>query len=228
MISYLDGHGEQKMVRIASGFLVAVLALISSACGAVESALITSIKGEVVFEDSAGNKAQLPGLVKLNHGDILHLGDHARLQLVYFHSARQETWSGPGSVEVDGAQGKVVSGAPLLQLQQLAPQFARQISRTPAPDSKGKFAALRTRSVAPLESITQVQRTYQDMRAKVIATDRTPEIYLLSAFFELKEYDRIQEIFRQLDNSDPGDLEIKMLKTLYGKAINNAKMAAKK
>lgn len=217
----------EDSLRTLLKILIAVLLLISSTSWAVEVALVTGVKGEISLENEGGGQSALTVFVKLREGDILHLGEHAHLQLVYFQTARQETWSGSGVIEVNGAQGKVVTGMPVRQIQQLPQQLAKQIAKTPAPDSKGKFAALRTRSIAPPESIAQIQRAYQEMRAKAAASDRNPEIYLLSAFFELKEYDRVHEIFRQLDLSDPGDFEIKMLKSLYTKAINNAKMAAK-
>lgn len=208
-------------------FLMAVFLLISSPGWTAEVALVTAIKGDVWLGDETDGMLPLQAFVKLRDGDILQLGDKARLQLVYFQSNRQETWSGPGNVEVAVAQGRMVAGMPSLQTQQLSPQLAKQIARTPAPDSKGKLAALRTRSLALAESLGQVQKTYQDMRARVASSDRNPELYLLSAYFELREYDRIQEALRQLGESYPGDLEIKVLKSLYVKAINNAKMAAK-
>lgn len=208
-------------------FLMAVFLLISSPGWTAEVALVTALKGDVWLGDETDGMLPLQSFIKLRDGDILQLGDKARLQLVYFQSNRQETWSGPGSVEVAVAQGRMVAGMPSLQTQQLSPQLAKQIARTPAPDSKGKLAALRTRSLALAESLGQVQKTYQDMRARVASSDRNPELYLLSAYFELREYDRIQEALRQLGESYPGDLEIKVLKSLYVKAINNAKMAAK-
>ncbi|MDP2783631.1 MAG: hypothetical protein Q8O38_03405 [Sulfurimicrobium sp.] len=208
-------------------FLMAVFLLISSPGWAAEVALVTAIKGDVWLGDETDGMTPLQAFIKLRDGDILQLGDKARLQLVYFQSNRQETWSGPGNVEVAVAQGRMVAGMPSLQTQQLSPQLAKQIARTPAPDSKGKLAALRTRSLALAESLGQVQKTYQDMRARVASSDRNPELYLLSAYFELREYDRIQEALRQLGESYPGDLEIKVLKSLYVKAISNAKMAAK-
>jgi hypothetical protein len=218
---------EGPVVHIFLKILMAVFLLISSAGWAAEVALVTAIKGDVWLEDETDGMTPLQAFIKLRDGDILQLGDKARLQLVYFQSNRQETWSGPGNVEVAVAQGRMVAGMPSLQTQQLSPHLAKQIARTPAPDSKGKLAALRTRSLALADSLDQVQRTYQDMRARVASSDRNPELYLLSAYFELREYDRIQEALRQLGESYPGDLEIKVLKSLYVKAINNAKMAAK-
>jgi hypothetical protein len=218
---------EGPVVHIFLKFLMAVFLLISSPGWTAEVALVTAIKGDVWLGDETDGMLPLQAFVKLRDGDILQLGDKARLQLVYFQSNRQETWSGPGNVEVAVAQGRMVAGMPSLQTQQLSPQLAKQIARTPAPDSKGKLAALRTRSLALAESLGQVQKTYQDMRARVASSDRNPELYLLSAYFELREYDRIQEALRQLGESYPGDLEIKVLKSLYVKAINNAKMAAK-
>lgn len=214
-------------MRIVIRGLMTILLLASPCAWAAEAALVTALKGEVVFEDGKGGKTPLQAFIKLHDGDLLQLGDAARLQITYFQSARQETWLGPGNIEIGAVESKAAMGQFRPQIQQLSLQLTEQLAKTPASDSRGKIAALRTRSIAPLASLEQVQRAYREMRAKADSSDHNPELYLLSAYFELKEYDRLRNILGQLDGNFPGDLEIKILKSLYSKAINNAKMAEK-
>ncbi len=206
-------------------WLPAFLVFSSYGVWAGEVALVTALRGEVEVENGSGTKAPLQAFTKLHDGDTLQLGNATRLQIVYFQSGRQERWQGPGNVGIGAAESTATAGMP--QTQQLPLTLVKQLSKTPTIDSRGKIAAVRTRSIAPSGSIEQAQRTYQEMRGKAEANDRNPELYLLSAYFELKEFDRVRDLLAQLDGNYPGDLEVRVLKSLYVKAINNAKMAAK-
>lgn len=208
-------------------WVVAILLFSSHCVWAAETALVTALKGEVKLVDGKGGKTPIQAFIKLHDGDILQLGDAVRLQIAYFQRARQEVWLGPGNIEIGAVESKTTMGRLQLQTQQLPLQLAKQLAKTPAPDGRGEVVALRTRSIAPSVSIAQVQQTYREMRAKAESGDRNPELYLLSAYFELKEYDGVHNILGQLDDSNPGDLEIRILKSLYSRAINNAKMMAK-
>jgi len=208
-------------------WLMVIFLLCSPCVWAGEVALVTALKGEVVIDNGIASNAPLQAFTKLHDGDTLQLGDASRLQIVYFQSARQETWRGPGNIAIGAAESKTGTGISQPQTLQLSLQLAKQLSKTPTIDSRGKIAALRTRSIAPSGNLEQAQRNYHEMRVKAEANDRNPELYLLSAYFELKEYERVRDLLTQLDGNYPGDLEIKVLKSLYAKAINNAKMAAK-
>lgn len=199
----------------------------SSLAWSAESALVTSLKGEVWVEDGGGNRAALQTFIKLREGEQLLLGDGARLQLAYFNSARQEAWQGPLGITVGSAESKADAGRQPPQARQLSARLASQLAKTPAPDSRGRVVALRTRSIAPPETLERIKQTYLGMRAQTDNSDRNPELYLLSAYFEIKEYERVREVLRQMDAGSPGDMEIKVLKSLYARAINNASMAAK-
>jgi len=207
--------------------LMVIFLLSSPSAWAGEVALVTALKGEVGIDNGSGSNAPLQAFTKLHDGDSLQLGDASRLQIVYFQSARQETWRGPGNITIGAAESQAATGISQPQALQLSLQLAKQLAKTPTIDSRGKIAALRTRSIAPSATLEQAQRNYQEMRVKAAANDRNPELYLLSAYFELKEYDRVRDLLTQLDGNYPGDLEIRVLKSLYVKAINNAKMAAK-
>lgn len=208
-------------------WLMVIFLFSSAGVWAGEAALVTALRGEIGIDNGSGIKAPLQAFIKLHDGDTLQLGETARLRIVYFQGARQEIWLGPGNIQIGATESKAVAETLRPQAQQLPLQLSKQLSKTPTIDSRGKVAVLRTRAIAPPVGLEQAQQTYQEMRAKADANDRNPELYLLSAYFELKEYERIRGLLTQLDGSNPGDMEIKVLKSLYLKAINNAKMAAK-
>jgi len=208
-------------------WLMVLFLLFSPGIWATEVALVTALRGEVGINNGSGVKTPLQAFIKLHDGDTLQLGDASRLQIVYFQGARQETWLGPGNIEIGATESKTAAAISQPQTQQLSLQLVKQLSKTPTIDSRGRIAAFRTRSIAPSDNLEQALRTYQEMRAKTEANDRNPELYLLSVYFEFKEYGQILNLLTQLDRSYPGDLEIRILKSLYVKAINNAKMAAK-
>lgn len=207
--------------------LIVFLLLFPAAAWAEEVALSTIVQGAVLIEEGKGKQAPLQTFIKLHAGDILQLGEDAHLQIAYFKSANQERWLGPGTIIIGADQSKAVTAWLRPQTKQLSPQLAKQLAKTPTTDSRGKVAVVRTRSIGPSSSVEQVKRTYLEMSAKSEQNDRNPELYLLSAYFEIKEYELVRETLTQLEGRYPGDMEIKILKTLYAKAINNAKMAVK-
>ncbi|HCC53729.1 MAG TPA: hypothetical protein DEQ20_02195 [Desulfobulbaceae bacterium] len=207
--------------------LIAFLLLFPSATWAAESALITAVKGAVWVEDAKHEHIALRTFIKLHEGDNLQLGENASLQLIYFKSANQETWLGPGNIVIGEDKSKAITTQLQPQIKHLSTQFTTQLAKTPTTDSRGKIAVVRTRAFGPSANIEQVKRTYIDMCAKSEANDRNPELYLLSAYFEIKEYELVRETLTQLEARYPDYPEVKLLKSLYAKAINNAKMAAK-
>ena len=51
---------------------------------------------------------------------------------------------------------------------------------------------------------------------------------MLASYFELREFDKVETLLQQLGEKSPGDQEVKVLASLYKRAIGNAKMAEKK
>ena len=68
-----------------------------------------------------------------------------------------------------------------------------------------------------------------DVLAAVVAFGHhVPELYLLASYFELREFDKVETLLQQLGEKSPDDQEVKVLASLYKRAIGNAKMAEKK
>ncbi len=183
-------------------------------------ALVTSLQGKVAIVTPQGQQP-LQTFVKVKRGDQLTLTD-ARLQLVYFESGRQETWQGAGRLEIQGAESKA-SGLPAPTVKTLPEVMVKQIARTPALDSQGRAGAVRLRSIASPDAIEKLEKTYQQMRMEAVRGDLSAELFLLSGLFEIRDFERIEQVLRDLQLARPGDAEVGLVVTLYQKAIRNAR-----
>jgi hypothetical protein len=204
------------------------LLLLSAAFAAraanVDVALITALEGGVARVTEQGAQP-LQNFVKLKKGDVLSLDRAARLQIVYFEAGRQETWSGPGRLEVNPGESKA-TGLAAPQVRQLAAVMVRQIARTPALDVHGRGGVTRLRSIATPEAIAQVEQTYGKLRAEATADDLNPEFYRLSGLFEMRQLDRVEQIIAELQKERPSDMQAKLLVSLYKRALKDARATA--
>ena len=98
-------------------FCISLFLLACSQAWATEVALVTSVQGKVTRLAEV-TPVPVEAFVKLKAGDRLKLEANSRLQVVYFESGRQETWSGPGSLETSLREGKP-SGLPAAEVKSL-------------------------------------------------------------------------------------------------------------
>jgi pentatricopeptide repeat protein len=76
-------------------------------------------------------------------------------------------------------------------------------------------------------TLESLEKNYAELRQKTDAADRNPELYLLAGYFELREFERVERLLRQMSEKSPNDAELRMLNALYARAIGNARMAAR-
>lgn len=199
------------------GLCISMILVGCSQAWAAEVALVTLVQGRVM---RAAEAAAVPveAFVKLKDGDRLNLEKDGRLQLVYFDSGRQETWTGPGRLELTPQEGKASGLAPA-EVKSLPLVMARQLARTPALDSQGRGGVTRLRSVPSPDALSKLEDSYKDLRSRAAAGDLEPEMYLLSGLFEMRELDRVERVL--------GDLRQKpaaaQLISLYRQALKNAR-----
>ena len=168
---------------------------------------------------------ELKPFVKVRAGDHLLMEAASGLQVVYFESARQETWQGAGVLEVGDGLSKPLKGSPQAQVKTLPAILVRQLAKTPSPDGNVKTGMIRLRALSsPLES---VEKEYAEMRREAGAGDRNPELYLLASYFELREFDKLEALLAQMNEQTPGAPELSALNALYYRAVSAAKSAAK-
>lgn len=188
---------------------------------AAEVALVMSVQGRVL---RLGDAAPMPveAFVKLKEGDRISLEKDTRLQLVYFENGRQETWSGPGRLELSAQEGKA-SGLPAAQVKLLPLVMARQLARTPTLDSQGRGGVTRLRAVRNPDAMAKLEETYQELRTRAGRDELGPEAYLLSGLYEMRELDRVEKVLADLQQDWPNHAEAALLVSLYRKAVKNAR-----
>ncbi|MCX8017469.1 MAG: hypothetical protein N2690_06185, partial [Rhodocyclaceae bacterium] len=81
---------------------------------------------------------------------------------------------------------------------------------------------MRLRAIATPEAIAKVDEAYKRLRLEAAANDLAPEMYRLSALFDMKAFDALEVAIRELETSRPNHNEAKLLASLYRKALQNA------
>ncbi|TRZ91013.1 MAG: hypothetical protein D4R84_15180 [Rhodocyclaceae bacterium] len=206
-------------------FCVGLIVLGCSQVWADEVALVMSVQGKVVRLADAVTMP-VEAFVKLKEGDKLSLEKDSRLQVVYFENGRQETWSGPGRLEMTLREGKA-SGLPAAEVKSLPMVMARQLARTPALDGQGRGGVTRLRSVPGLDAMVRLEDTYHDLRSRAGPNDLGPEMYLLSGLYDMRELDRVERVLGDLQQDRPKNPEAALLIALYKKAVKNARESKK-
>jgi hypothetical protein len=195
----------------------------SLALADVEVAMVTSLQGKVSRIAPLGPQP-MEVFTKLKHGDLLALDKGAMLQIVYFDNGREETWRGRGRLEVAHSDS-TPKGLPPPQVRTLPPVMVKQIAKTPVLESQGRAGMMRLRGVASAEDIATVETTYQRLRVERSGRDIKPELYLLSAMFELREFDRVEAALADLQRDQAGNPDVAVVAVIYGKALKNAREA---
>ena len=206
-----------SMKRFFSLLLVIVGMLPLAVLAASEVALVTSVEGKV-----NGATGPLSAFAKLSQGETLTLSSNAKVALVFLGNGRQENWAGKGRLEIK-EEGGHSSNLPPPTSQQLPLIMVKQLARTPGLDSQERAGALRLRSAAVVDAVARVDATYRQAREVSPANDRTPELYLLSGLFELRQYNRVAEVLQGLREKYPDSMEVQQLSSRYLKALQAAK-----
>lgn len=208
-------------------WLCAALVCSSFNLWCAENALVTSLNGAAVFSAGTATGTTLRPFVKLRDGDRLTLKENTRMQIVFFGSGRHETWQGAGLLDVGSAESTPVSGNLKVEVKTLPAILVRQLSKTPAVEDVSRTAMVRLRSLPTGGAIDAIEKAYADFRQQASPGDRSPELYLLASYFELREFGKVTDKLGELEAQNPNDAEIAKLKVLYAAAIARANVATK-
>lgn len=205
-------------------FLLLSLLLIALPAAAQDDrgALVTALDGKV-FRVKGAEKKSLEAFERLEAGELLAL-EGAKLTLVFFLTGRQESYQGSGRLELGPGEGKPW-GLAAPEAKKLPDFLVRQIARTPTLVAQGRAGVTRLRAIPTPEAIAKVDDNYRRMRMEAVADDLNPEMYRLSALFEMKAYDAVEAVVRDLEQSRTHHGETAVLATLYRKALRNAQNA---
>lgn len=185
------------------------------------AAIVTAIQGSVDIITTQGVMPLQP-FTRIKAGDSLRLEGGALVRLLFIANGRQETWRGHGRIDINETQG-LGSGLPSPETATFALAIVKQIARTPS-DAR----IVRQRSLAMGDSLERVEETYRRMRMEAAAGDLNPELYLLSALFEMREIERVEQVLAELRMTRRGDQEVQIIVALYQKALKNLKDSGKR
>ena len=211
----------------AYGLGSVLLVLLSMGASAAEVALVTAASGNVKLQEGKAAASELKPFIKVREGDRLLMEGASRLQVVYFEGGRQETWSGRGALEVGSVSSKAIKGTMQPEIKTLPAILVKQLAKTPAQDGNVKTGMIRMRSMPPYDRLETVEKNYDEMRKQAVAGDLNPELYLLASYFELREFDKLEALLRQLNEKTSETQELAALNMLYARAIRDAKSTAK-
>ena len=206
----------------------ALLALVSLGSFAAEVGLVTAVSGNVKLQEEKTAASELKPFVKVRERDQLMMEGNSRLQVVYFEGGRQETWQGPVVLEVGNGSSKTLKGSLQPEIKTLPAILVKQLSKTPSPDGNVKSGMIRMRSIPPYEKLETVEKNYEEMRKQADTKDLNPELYLLASYLELREFDKLENVLRQLNEKGSGDQDLAALNMLYSRAVREARTSEKR
>lgn len=211
----------RMMDKLLVILLSAVLPILceSSWALSMDVCMVTSVQGSVMIAIEKETSKPLVAFSKLHQGEKLTLSQNARMQVVYFENGRQETWNGKGVVEI-GSQESNSALKPEVKI--LPPLLAKQLVRTPASNVQGRAGMIVMRSISTPEKIKSIDDNYADLRKQTEPGEISPELYLLSALFEVKEFERIKSFLSALDKTYPERADVKDLVSHYRRIVELA------
>ncbi|MEY2631573.1 MAG: hypothetical protein RIR00_227 [Pseudomonadota bacterium] len=187
--------------------------------------LVLQVSGEASVDAVGYPPRVLLPFSRVMVGDTVNLGADSQVTLVYAATGRREAWSGAGSFAVGEGESRKLRGKSSVEIRQLPAQVAQQMLRTPSLDGEGKVGMVRLRAIAPTDALARLEARYQELRNQMPPQDSEPEVFLLSGLFELGEFERLEQQLSAVEKRFVGDSSIKVLKSLYLRAINNARQA---
>lgn len=182
-------------------------------------ALVMAAEGDV-FRLDKGGEAPVQVYSALKHGDRLRLQPGGRLRLLYAKGGRQEIWSGSGGLEVEAGTARA-NGLPAPAVSVLALPVANQILKMPMLDGQGQVSMLRLRSIPTPEALARLEQDFRRLRAEAALDDLNPHLFLLAGLLEMRETGRLEQALTELQMSHPGNVEAKVIVSLYRKALRN-------
>ena len=201
----------------------ALLSLLVTNVSAAETGLVTAISGTIKLKDEKSAVSVLKAFTKLREGDLVMMDGVSRLQVVYFDGGLQETWLGTGEIGIGSTSSKKIKGSPQLETKTLPAILVKQLTKTPSAEGNVKAGMVRLRSIPSSEKTRDAENQYEQLRGQTDPGDRSPELYLLASYLELREFDKLDNFLKQLNEKSPNDAELATLTELYAKAASEAK-----
>lgn len=201
------------------GGWAAMLAVLFSLPAQADEALVTLVQGVVRVSVGQQLPAPVTPFMKLRAGDRLELAEAARVRLLYGQTGRQETWKGAAVLQVGAGATMRVSGTALAEVKQVPSAALIRLARADdvLADMRTRTGMVVIRSGGLLEQLREAESVYREMRAQAADDDVAPELYLVSALYELKLYKDIPEVIEDILRRQPGNpVAMAILENLRG------------
>lgn len=190
------------MLRILTFCIAVIMTGVTPASEVSEdAALLIRVQGRVQIQMTGAAPMPAKPMIRVAAGDQLQLSGQSSVQMVFYKTGIQETWSGVGSLTVESTQGK--SETLKVTKRELPALMAVQLLKIPDSAQHSKAGMVRLRSLKDIEKILEIETRYTEYRDASEAGDMTPELYFISGMLELKQYDRIREFLAELDQKHP-------------------------
>ena len=187
----------------------ALLSLLVTNVSAAETGLVTAISGTIKLKDEKSAVSVLKAFTKLRDGDRIIMDGVSRVQIVYFDGGLQETWLGTGEIGIGNTSSKKIKGSPQLETKTLPAILVKQLTKTPSADGNVKTGMVRLRSIPSSEKTRAAENEYEQLRSQTDTSDRSPELYLLASYLELREFDKLDSFLKQLNEKSPNDANLR-------------------
>jgi hypothetical protein len=199
-----------------SWLALALLAVPAAVLAQTDVGLVNLVSGEVSYAPQGGAAARVTAFMKVREGDRFNVPGGAQVRLVYFQSARQESFTGP-SVFSSGSQQSAVQSGAQPQVTSLPAGVPQRIARVPELMQNAKLGGIQVRGSppagrrAPEGYVQEARQTYDSLRKTLPGDDITPELYLYSALNEYQLYDDMRPVVDEMLRKQPKSDDVKAL-----------------
>lgn len=213
----------KTMIRFK--YFLAVTALLSplfASAADKETGMITLAQGSTTYTSGPDNDKPVVAFMKLRAGDKLTLSKDAKLQLVYFETGRQETWSGAAKLVIGANESQSSAATNPPQVKKLPAIVLQQLSRAPGvvSDLKSRSGMILVRSL-PMVELRKLDENYGALRKEAAEDDVTPELYMLAGLHELKLYRDMKPVLEEMRKRQPNNLEVQAVHKHYSELMNS-------
>ena len=205
-------------IRILAGVLLVAIVSTGPALAQADVAMVNQISGEVSYASEGQAATKAKPFMRVRQGDRFIVTSGALVRLVYFQGARQETWTGPASFRAGAEAGDAHGSArPAVTILPVAvPQKIARVSELMGAVRLGgvsvRGAARPTRIVLSREQqaeLAEARAAYRALRAQAAPDDLTPELYLFSILYELRQEDEVMILLEDMARRAPESQEVR-------------------
>lgn len=214
---------------IAGLQLLLLLAPLTAGAAEREDAMVTLVQGEVIHHAGSDKGVPARTFMKVHAGDKFTLSGNARLQLTYMQGGRQELWRGAAKLEAGTAESRATGPADPPEVKRLPEVLLKQLARSPGAidNMKNRTGMILVRAIPYEKKLAELQDNYRDLRSQAASEDITPELYLVSAYFDMKQYAELKNTLEEMRRRQPDNPEIENLYVQYIQAMSEMEKRGK-